>query len=293
MTMSRTGAILALFVGLLIGVSVGLALSWQVWPSSDYTSSPAQIGRQYVTDYIVMIASQYALEGDLGRAKSRLDALALADTQGAVLQVTNRYIAQGGDLGTVRALARLAYDLGVGSSALVVYLQTATPTATKPATPTPTITPTLSPTVTPSPTPSATATPALPTPTASATATPSPTPTLQPSFKLTDKRRSCLSDAGPGRIEIYVEDAIGRGVPYVRITVAWRDGQESFFTGLKLGRDPGLADFEMRQPVDEYSVSLPYLDEPARGLLADPVNADCPAGSVAVVWQLTFTGNLR
>ena len=86
---------------------------------------------------------------------------------------------------------------------------------------------------------------------------------------------------------------MGRGVPYVKITVAWQDGQESFYTGLKLGRDPGLADFEMRGAASDYSVSLPYLKEPARGVLADPALADCPAGSVAVVWQLTFTGNLR
>lgn len=291
--MSRVGAVLVICVALCGGVALGLLLSWQVWPRVDYTSQPAQLRREYVTDYVVIIASQYALAGNLEQARGRLNALGLADAQQAVLQVTNRYIAQGGDLSTVRALAKLAYDLGVSSSALVVYLQTATPTPTSPPTQTPTPTQTLTPTSTPTRSPSPTATPALPTPTASVTATPSPTATLQPAFQLTDKRRSCLSTAGPGRIEVYVEDAVGRGVPYVKITVAWQDGQESFYTGLKLGRDPGLADFEMRGAASDYSVSLPYLKEPVRGVLADPALADCPAGSVAVVWQLTFTGNLR
>jgi len=143
--------------------------------------------------------------------------------------------------------------------------------------------PTSSPTVTPS----ATATPVL------ATATPAATATSQPSFKLTDRHRFCSDAAGPGKIEVFVQDALGRGVAGVKIVVAWPDGEEAFFTGLKPERDPGYADYDLRQPWQDYSVSLPHVEQPASDLAADPEKAGCPAGSRAVVWQLTFAGNQR
>ena len=44
---------------------------------------------------------------------------------------------------------------------------------------------------------------------------------------------------------MWIENAAGQAIPGVRIQIAWKDGEESFFTGLKPEINAGYADYEM------------------------------------------------
>jgi hypothetical protein len=275
--------LLAAIAGLLLGVAAGLYLSWELWPMPLQDSEPAQLRRSYVSDYLVLIAIRYAKDGNLQRARADVQALGLPNGEEAVAELTKNMMARESELSTVRALARLSYDLGVGTSAMAVYVQKPTATVTPSATATPA--PTDTPPATATATPTATPTP-LSVPTATPAVTPSPTPA--PEYRLAQKLRTCLEEAGAGRLEVYVRDSNGRGVAGVPLHITWADGEETFYTGLKLERDTGYADYALWQPGEEYALTLPGVQGPAREILSDPYAAGCPVGSRAVVWQLTF-----
>jgi len=199
--------------GLLAGLAVGLTLSlvytWVLDPPPLTFTRPAMLNAHDKELYVVLIAAAYAADGDLERAKARLERLEDADIANTLIALAERYIREGRQVRDIRALARLADALGRTSAVVRPFIatptptltptitQTPTPTPTRPTstptrtptptrtfTPTPTSTPTATPTVTPTPTPTWTATPTdtptftpTPTPTATSTQTPTVTPT--------------------------------------------------------------------------------------------------------------------
>lgn len=84
-------------------------------------------------------------------------------------------------------------------------------------------------------------------------------------LKLIAKDPICRDDYPPGRIEVYVNNAEGNGIPAIEILVEWADQQATFFTGLKPEIDPGYADFQMA-PNQTYTVTLVGLAEPVLGI---------------------------
>lgn len=286
---TRREMALLVIIGFGIGMALGLYLAWMVWPHEYYDSDPSKVRREFIEEYILIIAAQHALDGDIERARERLNQLGLADPVEAVAQVTNRSIAQGGDPITLRTLAGLSYSLGIGTSGMAVYLQTATPTSTPPATSTDTPTRTPTATQTSRPTLTATPQPEPSTPTPQPTSTPSPT--SLPYFLLTEKRRICGEEEDRRLIQVQVTDLNGKGLPNIELVVSWSsEGGESVFTGLKPEHGLGYADFEMRNPRRSYQVMLPTSGDVVRDLEADPAAAGCPAGNTTVSWQLTFVG---
>lgn len=286
---SRREVALLVMLGLLIGTAVGLYISWGLWPLEDYASTPAQVKREYIPDYMVLIAERYMFDGDLPAAKARLSELGVPEPAQAVADLAGQYIREGREVGKIRALAQLAYGLGTATSGLAIYINPAgVPTATPTSPPSPTAV--SSPTFTPIPA----ETPAVPTSAPAASPTPVPSPTAgRLVFWLTERRRICGQGEGPGRIEIFVKDDEGQPYPNVAVELAWADGQETMYTGLKPERGLGYADFRLEDRAQAYAVQLAGSEERVEGLTGDPRAAGCPPGAGYVSWQLTFTGNRR
>jgi hypothetical protein len=57
---------------ILIGIGLGLAYGWLVNPVEYVDTSPDSLGVDYKTDYVLMVAEAYKLEGDLPLAIRRL-----------------------------------------------------------------------------------------------------------------------------------------------------------------------------------------------------------------------------
>jgi hypothetical protein len=56
----------------LLGVGVGLVYGWRINPVKYVDITPAKLGIDYQTDYILMVAEAYQAEGDLDQAARRL-----------------------------------------------------------------------------------------------------------------------------------------------------------------------------------------------------------------------------
>ncbi len=66
---------LRFLLGLVIGLSAGLAYGWLLNPVEFVDTTPDTLRRDYRADYVLMIAEAYAQEEDLSQASRRLAAL--------------------------------------------------------------------------------------------------------------------------------------------------------------------------------------------------------------------------
>lgn len=189
-----------LLAGLVVGLTLSLVYTWVLDPPPLTFTRPAMLNAHDRDIYIVLVAAAYAADGNLERAKARLERLEDANIANTLIALAERYIREGRQVRDIRALARLADALGHTSAAVRPFIATPTPTLTPTITQTPTSTPTRptsTPTRTPTPTrtftpthtPTSTATPTVtrtptptwtPTSTATPTVTPTPTPTATP-----------------------------------------------------------------------------------------------------------------
>ena len=108
---SRTAAF-NLLGGLTLGIALALVYAWQLSPPSGTSTSPATLRTEHKTDYVLMIAQSYSLDGDLPAAQSRLDSLNLGDEGSYVNAVLTSQIQLGAPADDLRALSSLALALG-------------------------------------------------------------------------------------------------------------------------------------------------------------------------------------
>ncbi len=262
---------------MLAGLSLGLLASLVLWPRQPPAVGLDRVGQPYQEDYILMVSTAYARDGDLQRAEERLAYLGAERAEALLRDLAEAAIAQNRPLAVRRSLARLAHGMGLQSAAIMAYVATpAVPIATIPtptgATPTPSLTPTI--TVTPTrtrwvtrtrtPTPRQTASPASPPATKTAVpkavittvAAATDVPTRVVDYVLiTRERVVCEGNDRPGAIVIRVQDERGQGMPGVFLKVSWMGGEELFATGLHPDMGPGDADYEMN-PGITYTVTL-------------------------------------
>ena len=276
MTTQRGSGVLliALFVGVATGLALGLTLTWVVWPVRYYDTDPVDLRPEHKEDYIVLVGAAYAVDGDLARAEARLTRLEEKDIGSVVAGLAGRYLREGQDVEETRSLAKLADAFGVSTSAMLVYIATPTPL--------PTFTPE-GPSLALGPPP-----PMVPMPTPPAAAgLPGATTTPEAAFHLLEKRRFCEGQGG-GRILVYVRDEEEQGLPKVRITISWPEGEDEFFTGLKPEEDPGYADFAMQQGM-MYNLAIAGA-EGIEGFSTEFSAADCPniEQRVPSSWRLVF-----
>jgi hypothetical protein len=113
--MSRTTLII-LLAGLVVGLSVGLYIAWVAAPVQYVDTAPNSLQRAFKDDYILMIATAYAGDGDLQAARSQLSGLGFADPAAAVSAATQRLSAAGLPDADQQRLSALAQALGAPSS---------------------------------------------------------------------------------------------------------------------------------------------------------------------------------
>lgn len=260
----RTVPILALLLGLGVGLAAALYLAWMVWPVEYAESDPSDLEPALREGYLILIAEGYDHDGNLEKARSRLAPVARPGESPVALlaALTQKYLDEGLDLRTLRKLVRLTHALGASTGEMLVYLPADQPTPTR--------TPTSGPQPSPTATPPATATPA-------------------PAYRLVERRRLCSTEEGPGQVQVVVRDEAGQGLPGVRLQVAWPEGTETCFTGFKPEQGDGYADVRMRVR-GEYRVTVLQGSggEVVGGLHADPNAAGCPAEARSVTWQVVF-----
>ncbi|MCS7283342.1 MAG: hypothetical protein NZ769_08365 [Anaerolineae bacterium] len=110
-------------LGLALGLGLGLLVGWVLWPVQYTNTAPAQLRQDYRTDYILMVAAAYRVEGDPEAARGRLAQLDPEDPSRPLVELTEALIAQGGRPQDIRMLVRLAEALGAVTPPMTPYLQ--------------------------------------------------------------------------------------------------------------------------------------------------------------------------
>lgn len=305
-----------LLTGLLIGIALGLAYAWSIQPVEYVDTSPASLRPEFKDRFRALIASAYVANGDLVRARSRLENLEDDDILRVLVEQAQRTLAQGDAPDEARALGILAIALGQGvpgpalaitpapgsptptstiTSTPTFAILTTTPTATftttptlqatpsEAASPTLTYTPTLSPTLELEGTPSAT-----PRPRPTFTPTRTPTVTLTPGgpFLLVSQEKICDQKLAEPLFLIEATNLLGDPLPGILVTITWDGSEERFYTGLKPEKGLGYADFTA-VPGVTYTVRLGDGGQPVTGLTA--VQCQGTGGSVYWgAWLLKF-----
>ncbi len=272
-----------MLTGLILGLAFGLLFSLRISPVQ-YVDTAPEVLRQTDKDrYRILIALAYQANGDLGRANERLINLHDAAPEAPLAELAQRLVADNQNIETARALAQLA-------SALVNPTGATPDTAQSSVPPTPENTAVAGTpystlenaqaihTATPQPSPT------LPAPTVAPRIT--VTPTLSTPFVLVDRKVVCDPAVEDGLIQVFIQDASGKGLPGVKITAAWQSGEETFYTGLTPKISLGYADFVMSEGYT-YLVTAGEGGEQASGLTAEECTAADGSRRLSG-WNLTF-----
>ena len=261
-----------ILTGLIIGAVIGLLYAWAVQPVQYTNTTPASLRSNFKDQYRSLIALAYVSNGDMVRAKARLELLKDEDTYKALAEQAQRTLAEGGFPQEARALGLLAASLGQASPE-------ETESSSSPGTPvTPSLT--LNPTANTTPT-TAGANPPLTGTTTFSTGTPqltrtlgytfTPLPTRTPTstpgapFILESRDMVCDPNLEEALIQIMALDAADQPVPGVEIAVNWEGSENRFFTGLIPELGLGYADFSMT-PGTTYSLRLAEGGQPVTDL---------------------------
>jgi hypothetical protein len=104
--------LVSLIIGLVVGLGVGLYLGWVRFPVEFVNSPASSLSQRYKDDFIVMVASGYLKDGDLGGAVERLRLLGVANIPAFVQEVTERYISNSQNADDISVLVALSESLG-------------------------------------------------------------------------------------------------------------------------------------------------------------------------------------
>ncbi|MGB7337315.1 MAG: hypothetical protein WBC91_00370 [Phototrophicaceae bacterium] len=251
-------SLIALVIGLLIGLTGGWYYAYFINPTQEVSTRPDQLQLTEQEHYVVAIMLAYGYDSDLGTAINRLASLEFnADPVQEVANIAcnlarTGYVDSSSGLRAVRAM-RTFYQLqgrtgcadtivpDPQSVPLQVAIQAATPTQTLPPPPT--------------------KTPAS----IFATETPSgivvvPTNAPQRTYNGFITETFCSVELS-GIIEFRVRLQNAEEIAGEPIRVAWENNQSNFVTGLKPERGIGYADFQMEDNLS-YIVSMPGLSDP-------------------------------
>ena len=108
--------------GLILGAVLGLFLGWIAWPTEFESANPAMLAEEYKQEYVLMVAEDYVLTGDLDSARQQIGALGEGG-EGFLFSFTLDQILQSRNQVEIRQLSQLANDLGQYSPAMDPYLQ--------------------------------------------------------------------------------------------------------------------------------------------------------------------------
>jgi hypothetical protein len=233
-------------LGLAFGLGLALLYAWVISPVQYVDTSPNTLRPEYRAAYAQLAARAFAVDGDLGRARTRLELLGLTSP---AADVSTQAQSAGNPAGAT-ALAGLAAALeGTPAATAAVSQPAETP---EPGTTAASATPAPSDTPTPTVAPTDTVVPSI-TPNLLPTRTPSPTPLS--AFVFVGQQQVCDPNLGQPLIQVVTENAGGEQIAGVEVEVVWDSGFDHFFTGLKPDLGAGYGDFTMTSGV-VYSVHL-------------------------------------
>jgi hypothetical protein len=238
-------SVLLALLALAVGAGVGLLYSWVISPVQYTDTGPNALRADYQAAYVQLAARAFAVDGHLGRARTRLALLGWSDPARATTTLADDLAAAGAAEAEVSAVAQLAAALS-GTPIAAAARASATPAGTRPATATE------RPTATQTPRPTETVVPSI-TPQLLPTRTPTPTP--QGAFDFRGRQLVCDPALGEPLIQVMTENAGTVPVAGVEVVVTWDGGFDHFYTGLKPDQGPGYGDFTMT-PGIEYTVHL-------------------------------------
>lgn len=101
-----------LLTGVVLGIILGILFAWVISPVEYVDTAPESLTNEFKDQYRVLIASAYVANGDLVRAKARLELLDEADIYLVVAEQAQQMLAEGGSVEEAQALGRLALSLG-------------------------------------------------------------------------------------------------------------------------------------------------------------------------------------
>ncbi|MGB2911864.1 MAG: hypothetical protein WBD56_10415 [Anaerolineales bacterium] len=101
-----------LLTGVVLGIMLGILFAWVISPVEYVDTAPESLKDEFKDQYRVLIASAYVANGDLVRAKARLELLDEADIYLVVAEQAQQMLAEGGSVEEAQALGRLALSLG-------------------------------------------------------------------------------------------------------------------------------------------------------------------------------------
>jgi hypothetical protein len=113
--------LIVILLGLAVGVGIGLATGWSL-PVNSPQTAPSALSAEWQSDWVLMTAQMYHLDGDLPAAKQRLAPLGQVDPGALVAQRGEQAIAEGLPPRYIGTLARLAAALGARTPTLAPYL---------------------------------------------------------------------------------------------------------------------------------------------------------------------------
>jgi hypothetical protein len=263
-----------LLTGLIIGIILGVLYTRYLQPVEYIDTSPALLRQDFKDQYRLLIAVAYSANGDLERAKARLGLLKDPDIFRALSEQAQHSLAENGSSMEARSLGLLAIALGqpAPGPALAVTQAAQSPTSS-PSLATPADVNASS--------PAASANSDL------ATALP-PESLASPEgpFALLSQEKSCDQNLLAPMVQIQVTDKSDQPVSGIPVIVAWTDGEERFYTGLKPEQGLGYADYTL-DPALVYSLQVGEGSQPVTDLVA----AECEsAGGDRFwgAWLLTF-----
>ena len=251
-----------LFMGIGVGIAIGLIVGWVVYPRDVGLASPKDLREDYKEIYMVMVAAAHQGNGDVERARVRLAALGVSEPLEDITALAQRSAAKGSNTFDVTVLAELALALS-GDGIQTEYVLV-------PATlPTPEHDPTVLPEI------------------LDTEPTPLPTATVITEYRLIVNEPICNEDLDVPLLQVQVDDEHGSPLPGVRLSVEWSSGQDIFATGLYPEVGPGYANFEMI-PGERYSLRVGSQTLAVRGLVSEQCRTGNGAvfdGSVFLHWQ--------
>ena len=283
-----------LILALILGLGLGLTYSWVISPVRYVAAEPNILRDDFKDYYRSAIAAAYASNTDLERARARLALLGDPDPSQALTAQAQRMLAAGASPEEVQYVALLASALQ-GQAAVsqshpateTVSPETAIPTKKGETPVQPYSTATV---VVPEASEPATEIGSTNTPIPQVSATPRPTQTatttLGAPYQLIGQDTVCDPELAEGLLQVMVTKANRQQVPGAEIVIAWNNGEEHIFTGLKPELGYGYADFLM-SPDITYSVRMADGGTPATGLSA-PVCTGTDDSSYRGGFYITF-----
>lgn len=256
---------LYLATGLIIGVVIGLVFGWIILPVEAIDLAPDVLREDFKIEYRELISLAYLANGDIGRARSRLDLLGEGN-QARTLEIqAQEAMGRFAQEHIARAIGLLAENLKISQDEIQTFILTEkSPEDNQIAQ---TATPEQISEINETPSPTATGV-FLPT----STSNPIDSP-MQQSTNVEDNVKKyliskqevlCENQNGVQNLQIYVLDN-GVQIPWIEIEIEWENGFNRIYTGFKPDIGNGFADFVMQEQV-LYNVKLGELSEPLIGI---------------------------